>query len=69
MRSMRSWFDAVLDQPAGQRQAWIDANCPDPATRERLRELLAVHDQTQPLLLDLPVEVPAALAQYLAGPP
>lgn len=64
MRSTRSWFDAVLDQPAAQRQAWIDAHCPDPAVRERLRELLAVHDQTAPLLLDLPV---AALVDSMAG--
>ena len=64
MRSMRSWFDAVLDQPAAQRQAWIDAHCPDPEIRERLRELLAVHEQTAPLLLDLPV---AALVDSVAG--
>ena len=50
MRSLRSWFDAVLDQPATQRQAWIDAHCPDPEIRERLHGMLAVHDQTAPLL-------------------
>ena len=55
MRSMRSWFDEALDQPAAQRQGWIEAHCPDPAIRERLRELLAVHEQTAPLLLDMPV--------------
>lgn len=64
MRSIRSWFDAVLDQPAAQRRAWIDAHCPDPAVRDRLRELLAVHEQTQPLPIDLPV---AALVDSVAG--
>lgn len=64
MRSMRSWFDAVLDQPAAQRRAWIDAHCPDPAVRDRLRALLAVHEQTQPLPIDLPV---AALVDSVAG--
>ena len=64
MRSMRSWFDAVLDQPAARRRAWIDAHCPDPAVRDRLRELLAVHEQTQPLPIDLPV---AALVDSVAG--
>ncbi|MBP6799321.1 MAG: serine/threonine protein kinase, partial [Luteimonas sp.] len=61
---MRSWFDAVLDQPSAQRRAWIDAHCPDPAVRDRLRELLAVHEQTQPLPIDLPV---AALVDSVAG--
>ena len=64
MRSIRSWFDAVLDQPAAQRQDWIDTHCPDPAVRERLRELLAVHEQTAPLLLDMPV---AALVESVSG--
>ena len=64
MRSLRSWFDAVLDQPATQRRAWIDAHCPDPEIRERLHGMLAVHDQTAPLLLDLPV---AALIDSVSG--
>ena len=63
MRSLRSWFNAILDQPVAERQAWIDGHCPDRTVRERLRRLLAVHEQTVPHLLDRPV---AALMDAMA---
>ena len=64
MRSMRSWFDALLDQPAARRRAWVEANCPDADMRQRLLELLAAHESTTPQLLDLPV---AALVESVVA--
>ena len=69
MRSIRSWFDAVLDQPAGTRPAWIDANCPDPAIRNRLHALLAAHERSKLSLLDLPVATLIESISHEEAPP
>ncbi|WP_202839261.1 serine/threonine-protein kinase [Luteimonas saliphila] len=70
MRSIRSWFDAVLDQPLAMQRCWIEDNCPDATIRERLHELLAVNDQTDPLLLDRPfVGLLESIERNEAAPP
>lgn len=47
-------FDAALDQPAGDRAAWIVAACPQPAVRAEVLRLLRAHERGAGIL-----EVPA----------
>ncbi|MBL0029909.1 MAG: serine/threonine protein kinase [Rhodanobacteraceae bacterium] len=41
--SLRTWFDAALQQPAPERTRWLAANCPDATLREAVGELLNAH--------------------------
>jgi non-specific serine/threonine protein kinase/serine/threonine-protein kinase len=39
----RRLFEHCVELPAAERAAWLEANCPDPALRERIVRLLAAH--------------------------
>lgn len=44
-RQVRSLLEAALERSADERQAFLDAACPDPETRREVSSLLAVeHD-------------------------
>jgi predicted Ser/Thr protein kinase len=60
---IKTVFMAALDQPAGQRRAWLHEACAgDEALRAEIQELLDAHDDGEPFL-DAPVQVdPADLA-------
>ena len=38
-RQALEWFERSLEQPAAERDAWLDANCTDSALRESVRRL------------------------------
>ena len=44
-----SLFAAALALPAHDRAAYLAANCPDPAVRKQVEELLAAADVSNPL--------------------
>ena len=43
----RALFDACVALPAIERAAWLTANCPDCARRERVERLLRAHDAAE----------------------
>ncbi|MET0655542.1 MAG: serine/threonine-protein kinase, partial [Pseudoxanthomonas sp.] len=53
--TLRHWFEAVLDQPAPAREAWLQKHCQNEAMRRRVAALLAAHADTEDVLLDMPV--------------
>jgi len=62
------WLDRVLDQPAGQREAWLHAHCDDAELRELMLMLLhadALHGTT----LDAQVAAIERLNGQAAAPP
>lgn len=62
------WLDRVLDQPAGQREAWLLAHCDDTELRELVLMLLradALHGNT----LDAQVAAIERLNGHTAAPP
>ena len=52
-RRLSDLFDAAMERPAADREAWLEAECPDPALREDVRRLLAAQEVTG--VLDRPV--------------
>ncbi len=50
--SLRSWFEAAMEQPTDQRSAWIEAHVGDPAQRSAVLRLLAAESARG--LLDTP---------------
>jgi serine/threonine-protein kinase len=52
---LRRWFEAALDQPASERETWLQRYCHDAAMRVRVVALLAAHAETEDVLLDIPV--------------
>ncbi len=54
-------FGGALDQPATEREAWLQAACPDEATRAEVRALLLEYD-ADPDFLEAPVDA-ATVAQ------
>jgi serine/threonine-protein kinase len=52
---LRRWFEAALDRPAAEREAWLKQHCHDAEMRVRVSALLAAHAETEELLLDIPV--------------
>src|SRR5689334_6580923 len=47
LRTERALFDACVELSPEAREAWLAANCADPAVRERLRQLLLAHEQAE----------------------
>jgi serine/threonine protein kinase len=47
LQTERELFEACMDLAAGQRTAWLEQHCGDPALRERLLRLLRAHDAAQ----------------------
>jgi eukaryotic-like serine/threonine-protein kinase len=47
LKAERALFDACVGLPAGEREAWLNANCADPALRERVLRLLKAHDAAE----------------------
>jgi len=52
-------FSEAVRQPAGTRDQWLEAACPDAATRDEIRALLGVYDE-DPGFLEAPIEAAAA---------
>ena len=52
-RRLSDLFDGAMERPAAEREAWLEAECPDPALREDVRRLLAAQEVTG--VLDRPV--------------
>ena len=52
---LRRWFEAALEQPAPERQAWLQQHCQDVTLRSQVAALLVAHAETEDVLLDLPV--------------
>ncbi|HKU13001.1 MAG TPA: protein kinase [Steroidobacteraceae bacterium] len=44
LQTERELFDACMDLAPGERTAWLEQHCGDPALRERILRLLQVHD-------------------------
>jgi serine/threonine-protein kinase len=63
---MRDWFDAVIDEPAASREAWLDARVSHPADRAALRALLDADAAAG--LLDEPADQRAARIGTLPEP-
>ena len=55
---LRAAFDALIEQPAADRQAWLDANVSDPGERATVLRLLAADDHSG--FLDTPAVQHAA---------
>ena len=51
-------FEAALEQPPGEREAWLAAHCDDPALRARIEQLLAAHERSGGIL-DEPLHPPS----------
>lgn len=47
LQSERALFDACVDLPRTQRAQWLQAHCPDEASRERVTRLLEAHDAAE----------------------
>ncbi len=59
-RSIAWLFGEALKEPVGNRGAWLDAACPDPATRDEVWALLRVYDEA-PGFLEAPIDAAAAV--------
>lgn len=44
LQTERALFEACVDLPRTERALWLEANCPDTASRERITRLLEAHD-------------------------
>ena len=53
-------FSEAVQQPAAGRDQWLEAACPDAATRDEVRALLLVYDE-DPGFLEAPIEAAAAV--------
>jgi eukaryotic-like serine/threonine-protein kinase len=47
LQTERELFEACMDLAAGQRTAWLEGHCGDPALRDRVLRLLRAHDSAQ----------------------
>jgi non-specific serine/threonine protein kinase/serine/threonine-protein kinase len=47
LNTERALFEACIELPKTQRAVWLQANCPDPATRDRVTRLLEAHDAAE----------------------
>ena len=54
--TLRDLFDQAIALPAGERAAWLDAHCADPAQRLEVERLLATDAAAETRLLDHPFD-------------
>ena len=47
LQTEREFFEACMDLAPGQRTAWLEERCGDPALRERVLRLLRAHDSAE----------------------
>lgn len=47
LQSERALFDACVSLPPEERERWLNAHCDDPTLRERVLNLLRVHDEAE----------------------
>lgn len=45
-RQIEEIFDLALEVPAEQRSAWLDKNCPNPAIRKEVDDLISANETT-----------------------
>ncbi len=62
-RRLSELFDGAMEQPPAAREAWLEANCTDPALRDDVRRMLAASDVTG--VLDRPVLESASFRDQL----
>ena len=47
---VKSLVESTLNQPTGEREAWLESRCPDPATRDEVWSLVQAHVQVEDFL-------------------